>query len=132
MTQNTLILTIALCGGVIYMLVCLRINIISLFKTPKIILGKGKNSYHAIHGGWGDHIEFFDNDTSSTIRKIWGHSEDNIQNGHILRSHGDTEAQIKLWVISNFERKRDPRDMFFADVKFLGLSTDTYNIDKEQ
>jgi hypothetical protein len=50
------------------------------FSTPKIILGKGKNSYHAIHGGWGDHIEFFDNDTSSTIRKIWGHSEDNIQN----------------------------------------------------
>ena len=133
MSQSTLILIIALSGGAIYTLISLRINILNLFRTPKILLEKGKTSYLSIDGGWGDHIEFFDTNTNSNERKIWGHdglATWNIRNGHILRSHADNKKQIKLWVISNVEWDRRVDDMFFADVKFLGLSTDTYTIDK--
>jgi len=106
-------------------------NFIKQLLKPKIILGEGKNSYHAIHGGWGDHIQFFKvEDVNEPVRQIWGHMPwDRFpKDGQILRSLGQTKSRMKLWKIVNVKRCDDPPDMFFANAEFLGYSDDGYTL----
>ena len=101
-----------------------------LFKPAPPKLGKGLNSYYAIHAMWGDRIEFSFDDEGADIRRIDGHRDYYPIVGGILRSRGDGK-RIILWEIIEIKGCGDPIDMFYGYVRRLGFSSDSYTLDTE-
>jgi len=99
-------------------------------KQTPLKLGKGENSYFSIHSGWGDHIDFISYDKESGIGEITGHLPILPRNGNILRAYSESK-KIMLFEIFDMKFFNDPYDMFFAKVKFLGYSSDTYTLDNK-
>lgn len=72
------------------------------------------------HKGWGDSVNF--DKGEGDRRKIHGFlSNPGLDVGDIVTSPM-TKGGVGRWMITKIEHCRDPRDMFFADVKFIGYS----------
>lgn len=67
------------------------------------------------HGEWGDHIKWWDGGT----KKMWGHTCPRPETGDLILVQMESGG-LAIYEVTSHEHCRDPRDMFFADVKPKG------------
>lgn len=96
---------------------CMKSLIKKIFKpNPIKRFNKGIGERYNIGGGWGDRIEWCKKDHSIAGWK----SRIPVEGDWLL-----TEMQSGregLYQIKNVKPCKDPRDMFFADVEFVGYN----------
>lgn len=87
---------------------------------PKPDAGDKPSNKYKIAGGLGNHISWRD---ECIGRQIYGHMQIRPRSGERFWVHMQS-GKIGMYKLKNVEYCRDPQDMFFADVKFIGYKND--------
>lgn len=95
----------------------------ALLKRQEVIWIKPQPTVYKIGGGWGDRIEWFDQDTTLTPKKrklkLNGWKENIPECGDVIDSEMQS-GKIGRFVFTQVKRCSDPQDMFFGEVVFIG------------
>ena len=83
----------------------------------------GEFSTYEIGGGWGNSIQF----TNEKMERVYGFKRARPENGDFLKCPMQS-GKTAVWRFCDVELKRDPSDMFFANIKPVGYRED---IEKE-
>jgi len=85
-------------------------------KAPKVEPEIIERRLFTIHGGWGHHIEWWEDFSN---RKVWGHLSDLPEVDDYLEAEMKSGKKAIFRFVS-VDRQRDPPDMFFGKVEDVG------------